>query len=454
MSYYPDFARLLTQLLQERDRTPTWLARRLSISPRTINRWLNHDGRPGDSATVAQIADLLNASGQTQALLVAAGYGYQSVEANEEESPPASCTTEATHGEQTDSNPEGDFVPPFLVPALPPQGMIGRDDLLREIVGMLAMDSGAVVEHSAIALQGMGGIGKTTLAIALAHMDAMRQLFPDGVLWTSIGPAPVLRNLLEGWDQAVGVSLVAERDEAACRARLRTLLHIRRMLLVVDDLWETSHGEYFAVAGPNCGTVLTTRETPIAHALATRERTMRLDLLSPQAALQLLSQLTPDAIAADRANAQRLCARLEYLPLALTLAGRLLANESDVPSRMQRLVAELIEEREARLQLIQQEGRLGHSENQPVSLHAILGMSVERLSPDDQQRFAMLSVFGGEPLTWELAAARYVWDCTVEEAEATISTLIERWLVTSRQHEYWMHALLADYASEMLEAIG
>ncbi len=150
----------------------------------------------------------------------------------------------------------------------------------------------------------------------------------------------------------------------------------------------------------------------------------------------------------------RLCERLEFLPLALTLAGRLLASEADVPTRMQRLLDELMEHREARLQLLQAEGRLGLAEDQPVSLQAILGMSVERLSKTDQERFAMLAVFGGEPLTWEIKAAAHVWECSVEEAEATISRFIQRGLVERRGERYWMHALLADYAAEMMEKMG
>jgi hypothetical protein len=173
--------------------------------------------------------------------------------------------------------------------------------------------------------------------------------------------------------------------------------------------------------------------------------------LKPEAALALLRRLASKTVTADEEIAKRLCARLEYLPLALTLAGRLLATEADVPSRMQRLVSELIERREARLQLLQAEGRLGLNEDEAVSLQAILGMSVDRLSRTDQERFAMLAVFGGDPLTWEINATAYVWECSMEEAEATISRFIQRGLVEPRDDRYWMHALLADYAAELME---
>lgn len=82
-------------------------------------------------------------------------------------------------------------------------------------------------------------------------------------------------------------------------------------------------------------------------------------------------------------------------------------------------------------------------------------MSVERLSEADQNRFAMLAVFGGEPPTWEMNAASSVWHCSVEKALSTISHLINRDLIEARpENRYWLHALLAAYAAEMLDERG
>jgi hypothetical protein len=266
-----------------------------------------------------------------------------------------------------------------------------------------------------------------------------------------LGPKPTIRNLLDDWGRSLGENLLGERDAEACQARLRSTLYHRRMLIIVDDVWEADHGRVFLVGGPQCRTLLTTRESPAAYVLTTRERTLRVDVLSPDAALTLLTRIAPEIVHADRQQAQRLCERLEYLPLALTLAGRLLAQEADVPSRMHRLVSELIERREVRLNLLASESRPGLDPEQPASLHAILGMSVERLSQIEQERFAILSAFGGEPLTWELAAAAYLWECSEEEAERTTSHFIQRGLIMNREGLYWMHALLADYAAELLE---
>ena len=90
----------------------------------------------------------------------------------------------------------------------------------------------------------------------------------------------------------------------------------------------------------------------------------------------------------------------------------------------------------------------------PVSLQAILGLSVDRLTKKDQARFAMVSVFGGEPLTWNIKEASSVWQCSIKEAEGSVAHFIQRGLVERRENKYWMHALLADYADNMREEMG
>jgi hypothetical protein len=174
----------------------------------------------------------------------------------------------------------------------------------------------------------------------------------------------------------------------------------------------------------------------------------------------MLRELAPGAVRQDAEAAAALCRSLEYLPLAIKLAGGVLAVESDVPGRVRELMKELIERREARLALRQEEPRPGLEPDKPASLEAILGMSVDRLSELDRRRFALLSVFGEEPLFWVLEHATVIWNkfssegCSTESAEATTSRLIQRGLIEARGEEYWMHALLCDYATELRHAIG
>ncbi len=341
---------------------------------------------------------------------------------------------------------------PFLTPALPPQGIYGRSRLIKKIIANLHLDDPDAVDVPPLALRGMAGIGKTTLITAVGRLQQIQAQFPDGVLWTSVGQTPTIRLLLDSWGRALGIDLNTERDERACQERLRVALYSRRMLLLVDDVWERPHGDYFQLAGPHCRLLFTTRESEVACHLATRQRSLRVDLLEPEAALALLRRLAPEAVTQDLPNAQALCERLEYLPLGITLAGRLLAAE-EIPSRTQRLLLQLVERQDV-LDLVEPSGRAGGSEDKPISVRGILALSVDRLDQIDKERFAMAGVFGGDPLTWETDAAAYVWECSKEQAEDTTSRLMRRGLVEMRGDQFWMHALLADYAAELMKEMG
>ena len=91
------------------------------------------------------------------------------------------------------------------VPNLPPH-YLPRQGVLSGLKQKL-LASGANVgitgQSSAVGVQGMGGIGKTVLAAALAHDWAVRQAFPDGIYWLTIGQKPNLlylqSQLLRHW---------------------------------------------------------------------------------------------------------------------------------------------------------------------------------------------------------------------------------------------------------------
>lgn len=342
------------------------------------------------------------------------------------------------------------------VPPPPVQGVFGRETLLQEIVRLLTPEPTGQSHVHPLALWGMGGIGKTTLATLIGHDPRVQSLFSDGVLWTAVGPeTKAIRPRLEGLGRMMHIDLRPEFDEAACVDRLRSELSSQKALLIIDDVWSVAYGNHFRnIAGPRCRTLITTRDAIVAYGLATREGTLQVDVLSEHAALGLLRRLAPEAVRADEEAAKRLCEQLGYLPLGLTLAGRLLANESDVPAHLRQVMGELLEGRGARLDLPADEGRPGLREGQRVFLSDILGMSVERLSDREQQCFAMLSRFGAEPLHWTVEDAAAVWDCSEQEAAATVSRLFQRALVGGRGEQYWLHALLCDYATELCKRSG
>src|SRR3712207_3777164 len=93
----------------------------------------------------------------------------------------------------------------FQAPLLPPY-FVARPEVMEQlkehVLSKVALASPGVLVISA--LQGQGGIGKSTLAAALAHEPDVAERFPDGVLWATLGQEPDLLSLLSRWIQALG----------------------------------------------------------------------------------------------------------------------------------------------------------------------------------------------------------------------------------------------------------
>ena len=118
MNYYPEFAKLLNDYLYAKDRSSTWLARRLGVQPSTVGRWINHAKRPANPETVIRIADILGIhdKNERQALLAAAGYGY--IEHVGHDVNVSSSGSEGKISEQESSAPE---TPPISKPEPEPE---------------------------------------------------------------------------------------------------------------------------------------------------------------------------------------------------------------------------------------------------------------------------------------------------------------------------------------------
>ncbi|MCW5852035.1 MAG: helix-turn-helix domain-containing protein [Anaerolineae bacterium] len=455
---YPFFGAWVRALREARDLTLEALANAIGYAPTTLRQVESGLRTPSEAVAEALAKYLLDAADRP-AFLARAEEARRLATGR-------STAPRTPDGPRVPSAPVEDRLPaapprpphlppaPYLTPPRPPQDILGRETEVTAIRQLLCLNSPDVHEVAPLALIGTGGIGKTTLAIAVGRLPGIRERFPDGVLWIQLGPKPTLRNLLDAWGRALDVNVLAEPDEAAAADRLRSALFDRRALLIVDDVWDAAHAQWFNLAGPDGRWLVTTRDSAIAYAVATPERTLRVGALAPEAALSLLRHLAPQAVAGREAAAHRLCERLGYLPLALTLAGRQLALDAEVPGRLERRLAELETDPLARLKLAQPEGRPGLAEDRPASLAAILGLSLTRLDAVDQERFAALSVFGGEPADWAVAAAAGMWGCGVEEAEPTVMRLVQRGLVERRGDRYALHTLLAAYAEALARKLN
>lgn len=342
------------------------------------------------------------------------------------------------------SNPVISVAPPL------PSLVIGREQSLHEIRQRLGANGG--VMHPITVMHGWPGVGKSTTAAMLTHDKIIREQFPDGVLWASLGETPDVLGEVTGWSSALGLHDTSQtRKLEDISARMASLIRDRRMLLVVDDVWQVEHVQHFRIAGPQCATVMTSRLFDVALALApTAADLYRLPVLTEDESLELLSRLTPETVNQYPDASRQLVKDLEGLPLAIHVAGRLLHTESTMGWG----IRELLDELRTGVQLLESQPPsdvlvIGRDASPTVA--ALLSRSTDRLTPDMRRQFALLSLFVPKPATFDLEAMAVIWD--IADPRPVVRHLVSHGLLEPVSGgRFQMHALLVMHAKSLLNA--
>jgi hypothetical protein len=337
-----------------------------------------------------------------------------------------------------------------LLPPLPSL-IVGRDQALVELKMRLSAlpESGASVQVIT-AMRGWPGVGKTTLAAWLAHDPEIQQTFPDGVLWVSLGTTPNLLSELSAWGRALkSESLQNARDLKQARELLAGLLQDKRMLLILDDVWEAEHAAPFLSGGRGCATLITTRLNDLARELVLPDQIYVLPVLTVEAALELLGKLAPQVVEQHPTEARELMEALEGLPLAIQVAGRLLQSELASGFGVRELMSELQKGAALLKANVPLDRRDLVNETTPT-VAALLFTSLEKLDGQIREYYAYLGVFAPQPATFDLDAMAFVWE--VEDVRPIVRTLVDRGLLEyiSELQRYQMHALLVMLAKTLL----
>ncbi|MFZ4664223.1 MAG: NB-ARC domain-containing protein [Caldilineaceae bacterium] len=302
------------------------------------------------------------------------------------------------------------------VPSLP-HHFLGRDELVADLVKRLCAG-----QTTALAADGLPGVGKTTLAVALARHPQLLAHFRDGILWAGLGRLADVASIQATWGDALGVDLRDLPHPYARTQRLTNAIGHRRLLLVLDDVWQWEAADQLRCSAPGVATLLTTRDQAIARRFAGAHQCVNVPVLEAQPAYELLVALAPEACATDPAAAQRLAALVDGLPLALELLGGYLdANRRTQARRQQALTA--LTDPAARLALASQ--RLGDPHHQAVTLQATIALSLADLPATTVAAFHALGAFAPKPARFTLPAALAVTGAD----EETIFTLADRNLV-------------------------
>ena len=336
---------------------------------------------------------------------------------------------------------------------LKPALIIGRDhdlQVLKQRVGIPADGERPAPLKVLTAMRGWPGVGKTTLAAALAHDPEINARFPDGVLWASLGQQPGLFGELAAWGRALGVpDLNQARTVEEASTLLRGLLRTKRYLLIVDDAWQAEHVVPFNVGGSGCALLVTTRLPEVARTIAPApDDVYLLGVLSEADALTLLRTLAPTVVAENEATSRELVNDLEGLPLAIQVAGRLLHTEASYGFGVEQLLAD-IRKGATLIAAKAPADRTDVANETTPTVAALLALSTNRLDAHTLDCFAYLGAFAPKPATFDAEAMQAVWE--VDDPRPTIRTLVDRGLLEpSSQHRFWMHAILVVHAQSFL----
>jgi tetratricopeptide (TPR) repeat protein/DNA-binding SARP family transcriptional activator len=322
---------------------------------------------------------------------------------------------------------------------------LGRGEELERIQA-LALDAGHLQSGLVIAaIDGLGGVGKTALAVHAAHRVA--DGFPDGQLFLDLRgftekEAPVQPiDALERLLAAVGVhgqQIPPGLDERA--GLWRSVLAGRKVLLVLDNAASAAQVGPLLPGRPGCLVIVTSRRRLAGLPVTVRQ--LSLDVLPPSDAATLFTRVAgPGRIDHHQlgrvAEVVELCWRL---PLALSIAATILQ------SRPVWTIAHLID------RLRDEHLRLSELADGPRSVTVVLQVSYRQLSPDEQRFYRLLALHPGPDIDTHAAAA--LTGTTLGRSRRLLDRLLEeRLLLELTAGRYGVHDLVRGHACEVVDTV-
>lgn len=299
------------------------------------------------------------------------------------------------------------------------------------------------------AIEGMGGVGKTELAIqyALYH----RHIYNGGICWVLARSKDIGTQIV---DFAKRLHLKPP-EEMSLQSQVDYCWQnwiAGEVLLVIDDITDFRKVKpYLPPAESRFKVLITTRLQ-----LSSPIKQLPLEVLKPEAALDLLKSLVGmERVQQEFSDAEKLCEWLGYLPLGLELLGRYLDLEENSSLSLKKVLERLKKKKLKHISI--RKGRDEMTAERGVA--AAFELSWERLKEDAQQLGYLLSLFALAPIPWvmvEQIVKAYNWSIDSDDLKEEIRADLLRLHLIKRTGEeiYQVHQLIREFFQEKLKDLA
>jgi tetratricopeptide (TPR) repeat protein len=335
-------------------------------------------------------------------------------------------------------------------PSIP--NFVGRSDELAKIHEKFHKNNAVAIS----AVAGMGGVGKTELAVKYAreHTDN----YPGGICWLNARDANIAAGIIQFVQLQMGLEipqqdfqgnvLTLNQQVAWCWQHWQPADGL--VLVVFDDVTNLDGFAELLPTNNRFRVLMTTR----LRNLDTNIQEIPLDVLSPEEALELLINLLGEKkVNKELATAKELCKWLGYLPLGIELVGRYLVKKP--PHFTLAKMLDLLKQQRLQQEALNPEQK-GLSTAQ-LGVLAAFEISWVELNPETQQVAALLSLFAADIFVWEWVESMTKslnWD--ESDVETAIEQLYQYHLVQGLEEEgeyyYKIHPLIREFLKTKLIA--
>ncbi|MDZ7962988.1 MAG: NB-ARC domain-containing protein [Aulosira sp. DedQUE10] len=319
---------------------------------------------------------------------------------------------------------------------------VGRGEELQKLHKLLQQNQQVTIA----AIAGMGGVGKTELALQYAIQ--YRDNYQGGICWLLPKSGDIGVQIVQFARTQLDLNPPSDFDLPAqvqyCWRRWRE----GDVLLVLDDVADYQKVKpYLSSLSSRFKILITTRQ----HLGCIAE--LSLDVLQPEAALELLKSI----IGVERVEqenhrtpqiALQLCEWLGYLPLGLELVGRYLARKQDLS------LAEMLRRLEKKRL---EQPALGKPEADMTAQRGVLAafeLSWQELQDSDKQLGCLLSLFATAPILWNLVEQCLPQEDGEDLEEIRDDKLLKLHLLQWKgEGVYQLHPLLQEFFQYKLTAL-